>query len=189
MAKQIASRSSSSSGSSNSSTSFSDSNSFSGLDYGAKALVDQQFNEGIAAATGLRSSQSADYDKALQQQQQLGVYGRQNINRDMDAAANSVGSRLAGTGLYNSTMQQTMRNGVERERQTALLGHEESLRRDYLDILLSQLGQNSDVDLAALDLYGQRASTLPTYSQSNSNNSSTSNSASSSFSNARSYFR
>ena len=162
------------------STSLSQSSSRSGVDLNVKKLIDDQYDKSIVQANHLGTALGQGYDSALGLQALQGLYARSQINRDFDAQRNSVGSQLAGTGLYNSTVMGNMKQGVERERQASLLANEESVRKGLIDVLLSKLGSQQEVGLTAADLYGRKASTLPTYSVSNSLSGSTSKSSNSS---------
>ena len=153
----------------------------------AKAQADAQFDNAIkqlqdssgnvAAVTGQRQAAiERDYAQLLGMLAQQGGYERGRIGRDFNSQAGSVGAALAGTGLYNSTIQDNMRQGVERNRAEALLGLEESLRGQRAEALgmktqLSDtaagqgLTTSTQFATALANIMGQKAGTIPTMSR------------------------
>lgn len=155
----------------------------SGLDYGAKSLLDRQAQMGIDYAGTLQaavddrfndrvSSLNQGYDTTLAQLRQLGGYDRARINREAESRSNSVGAQLAGTGLYNSTVMPTLRQGVERDRLEAQGQLDESLRQQSIATLLQkvqavdsaradQITANSDIGKVIAELYARMSSNTP----------------------------
>ncbi|MEM7812722.1 MAG: hypothetical protein AAF532_14700, partial [Planctomycetota bacterium] len=121
----------------------SNSTSTSRLDYNAKAATDAQIQQGLDYAKLLRGQSSAasdaristlndSFDRLQGKVSELGTYDRNRINRDAQARSNSIGAQLAGTGLYNSTVLPTLRQGVERDRLEAVGQLDESLRNQEI---------------------------------------------------------
>lgn len=155
-----------------------------------KGLSDKYFGQAISSASnygdqlagtaGRRESGIADnYADQLALLQGIGNAQAARINRDFAAAAGSVGSNLAGTGLYNTTVQGNMQQGVERNRQEAMGALQEQLAQQQLAALQSKGQQTSQAQseemssqlaLAQLlsSLYGQQATYMPTLSESTS---------------------
>lgn len=89
-----------------------------------------------------------------------GEASRNRIYRDFGNERNSVGSQLAGTGLYNSTVSANLRQGVDRNQAEALGGLDEKLR-DQLTALLSQKAQGaSEIEGDSSQLMTQLANIL-----------------------------
>lgn len=131
----------------------------SGVDLAAKALGDSQIGQGVEYAKTLRDSSNtltdrriaglnSGYANILSQMSTLGQADRARINRDAVARSNSVGAQLAGTGLYNSTVLPTLRQGVERDRLEAQGALDQSLREQSIGALLQQI---QSVDVARAD--------------------------------------
>ena len=155
-----------------------------------KGLSDKYFGQAVSSATGYgdqlagtagrRESGIADnYAEQLALLQGIGNAQAARINRDFAAAAGSVGSNLAGTGLYNTTVQGNMQQGVERNRQEAMGALQDQLAQQQLAALQSTGQQTSQAQsdemssqlaLAQLlsGLYGQQATYMPTLSESSS---------------------
>ena len=155
-----------------------------------KNLSDKYFGQGLSAATdyGDRLSATAskresgiadNYADQLALLQGIGDAQAARINRDFAAAAGSVGANLAGTGLYNTTVQGNMQSGVERDRQEAMGALQEQLAQQQLAALQSKGQQTSQAQseemssqlaLAQLlsGIYGQQATYMPTLSESTS---------------------
>lgn len=74
---------------------------------------------------------------------QMGGSETNRINRDFASRAGSIGAKLGGTGLYNSTVQGNMRNGVMRNQQEALGNLGEALRGQRLGAITQNAGQVS----------------------------------------------
>lgn len=155
-----------------------------------KNLSDKYFGQASGAATdyGAKMAETAsrkesgiadNYAEQLALLQGIGDAQAARINRDFAAQAGSVGSQLAGTGLYNSTVQGNMQQGVERNRQEAMGALQEQLAQQQLAALQSKGQQTSQAQseemssqlaLAQLlsGLYGQQATYMPTLSDSSS---------------------
>jgi hypothetical protein len=102
------------------------------------AGVDQRYQGSIAEMWGLSQQQAADY---LKNMEGMGEASRQRIYRDSTAGRNSVGSELASTGLYNTSVLGTMQMQVDRNRNEALGQLDEGLRKEraeYLNQITSQ---------------------------------------------------
>ena len=156
-----------------------------------KQISDQQFAGGIGAGNNLagRMQQLAgtqvsdlrgNYAQQLALLNQLGGSERSRINRDFNAQANSVGSQLAGTGLYNSTVAGNMAQGVERNRSESLnqlqemlmaqqLGGLQNLAQGVSSAQQNQMANQTDIGNMLSALYSSQAQTLPTLSASSSN--------------------
>lgn len=189
-------------GSSNGSASQSLSNSRTYFSPEMQKLSDKYFTEGRGEvqsyADRLRSlSQDrvggirSNYAGQLELLNRLGGTEQDRINRDFASQANSVGANLAGTGLYNTTVQGNMAQGVERNRQESLGALSEALRGQQLAALqgsgqqVSQAqGDDMQTTLALAQLlsgmYEKQGSFMPTLSESMSK----SENASSSYSRA-----
>ncbi|MEO1615067.1 MAG: hypothetical protein AAFV88_04405 [Planctomycetota bacterium] len=168
----------------------------SSLDYNAKAATDAQIQQGLDYAKLLRGETSNAADARIStlndsfaelenKVSQLGSYDRNRIDRDAQSRSNSVGAQLAGTGLYNSTVLPTLRQGVERDRLEAQGQLDESLRNQNISTLLSkiqsvdaarldQISFDSELGQAISELYALMGRNQPTASSSESNSSSTS---------------
>ncbi len=153
-----------------------------------KQLSEKYFSEGRGEvqsyADRLRSLSSdriggirSNYAEQLELLNRLGGTEQDRINRDFSAQANSVGANLAGTGLYNTTVQGNMAQGVERNRQESLGALSEALRGQQLAALqgtgqqVSQAqGDDMQTQLALAQLlsgmYEQQGSYMPTLSES-----------------------
>ena len=156
-----------------------------------KAISDAQFNNGInagntaaASIAGMGEQQVAglqdNYAQQMALMAQMGGYEQGRINRDFDNQVNSVGASLAGTGLYNSTVQGNMAQGVERNRQESLgqlnasllgqqLGATANLGNQVSAAQGQQQGLQNSLAQMLSGLYSQQASTLPTLSSQESN--------------------
>lgn len=156
---------------------------FSGIDYGAKALGDTQIGQGIdymnqvrRQLQGLTDQRVGDmrqnHGLQLSHMQQMGGYQGDRINRNYDAQAGSVGAALAGTGLYNSTVQGNMRQGVERNRQESLGQLDASLRDQQLQSLMAytsgasnaqgeNIGAQAGLGKVISDMYARMAANAP----------------------------
>ena len=155
-----------------------------------KALSDKYFGAASDSVTGFQgklgeladnrtSGLTDNYAGQLALLQGIGNAQRDRINRDFAAQAGGVGAALAGTGLYNTTVQGNMAQGVERNRQEALGQLSESLAQQQLGALQGSGQQisaahgdemSAQLALAQLlsGLYESQASYLPTLSQSKS---------------------
>lgn len=156
-----------------------------------KAISDKQFGTGLDAGNQAASAIAqmgqnqvaglqSNYGQQLAQMQQMGGYERGRINRDFDNQANSVGAALAGTGLYNSTVQGNMTQGVNRNRGEAMgqleanlmnqqLGATQNLGNQVSVAQDSQMGYQSQLANMLSGMYQSQATTLPTLSQQSSN--------------------
>ena len=163
-----------------------------------KKLSEKYFSEGRGEVQGyadrLRSLASdriggirSNYAEQLELLNRLGGTEQDRINRDFAAQANSVGGNLAGTGLYNTTVQGNMAQGVERNRQESLGALSEALRAQQLAALqgsgqqVSQAqGDDMQTTLALAQLlsgmYEAQGSYMPTLSESMSKSENLSNS-------------
>lgn len=132
---------------------------------------------------GIRSN----YAEQLELLNRLGGTEQDRINRDFSAQANSVGANLAGTGLYNTTVQGNMAQGVERNRQDSLGALSEALRSQQLTALQGSgeqvtqaQGDNEQTTLALAQLlsgmYEKQGSYMPTLTESISRSENASNS-------------
>lgn len=156
-----------------------------------KGISDKQFAAGIGAGERLSDrmrklagTQVADlranYADQLALMNRLGGAERDRINRDFTNQANSIGSQLAGTGLYNSTVAGNMAQGVERNRSEALnqlqemliaqqLGGLQNLAQGVSAAQQNQMGNQTDIGQMLSALYSSQAQTLPTLSDQQSN--------------------
>tara|TARA_Y100000389_G_scaffold48812_2_gene44364 strand:- start:3511 stop:4134 length:624 start_codon:yes stop_codon:yes gene_type:complete len=163
-----------------------------------KQLSEKYFDEGrgeVQSYADRLRSLSADrvggirsnYAEQLELLNRLGGTEQDRINRDFASQANSVGANLAGTGLYNTTVQGNMAQGVERNRQESLGALSEALRGQQLAALqgtgqqVSQAqGDDMQTQLALAQLlsgmYEQQGSYMPTLSESMSRSENASNS-------------
>lgn len=168
----------------------SESTSMSGLDTQAKGISDSQFKDAYGKAGALsntlmggygqmRQSAGGMFDDAMSRIAQLGDYSRGRINRDFNAQRGTAGQALANTGLYNTTVRENLRQGVERNRAEALGQLDESLRKQQIDTLMQRiqsmlgidqqaLGSQQQVGLQGLGFLADMAKTLPNYSRSTS---------------------
>lgn len=156
--------------------------------FGAAAESTQGYQDQLSQLAEKRTSGLSDnYAGQLSLLQGIGNAQRDRINRDFSAQAGGVGAALAGTGLYNTTVQGNMAQGVERNRQEALGQLSEMLSQQQLGALQSSGQQisaaqgdemSAQLALAQLlsGLYESQASFMPTLSQSTSQSESGSNS-------------
>jgi len=156
--------------------------------FGAAAESTQGYQGQLSQLAEKRTSNLSDnYAGQLSLLQGIGNAQRDRINRDFSAQAGGVGAALAGTGLYNTTVQGNMAQGVERNRQEALGQLSEMLSQQQLGALQSSGQQisaaqgdemSAQLALAQLlsGLYESQASFMPTLSQSTSKSESGSNS-------------
>jgi hypothetical protein len=132
------------------SSSTSSSSSSSQLDQAAKALLDAQSLQGINYNKGLldrilaqsdqrQSSLAQQFATARQSLTGLGDADRARINRDAQSRRGTVGAELAGTGLYNSTILSSLRQGVDRDRMEAIGDVDESVRKQTIDFDVNQI--------------------------------------------------
>jgi hypothetical protein len=96
------------------------------------AGVDDRYQQSIQEMWGLSQQQAADY---LKNMEGMGDAARQRIYRDATAGRNSVGSELATTGLYNTSVLGTLQMQVDRNRNEALGQLDEGLRRERAEYL------------------------------------------------------
>ena len=153
-----------------------------------KKLSDKYFGAAAESATGYQAKLdqlankrtaglSDNYAGQLALLQGIGDAQRDRINRDFAAQAGGVGAALAGTGLYNTTVQGNMAQGVERNRQEALNQLSDSLTQQQLAALQ---GSGQQISAAQADeisaqlalaqllsgLYESQGTFMPTLSQS-----------------------
>src|SRR5690606_33017489 len=95
--------------------------------------IDRRYSGAIGEIQGLGQQQINDY---LAMTEGLGEASRERIYRDSQADHNSVGSALAGTGLYNSTVLGTLQMQVQRNRNEAIGQLDEGLRRERAQALM-----------------------------------------------------
>jgi len=156
--------------------------------FGAAAESTQGYQDQLSQLAENRTSGLSDnYAGQLSLLQGIGNAQRDRINRDFASQAGGVGAALAGTGLYNTTVQGNMAQGVERNRQEALGQLSEMLSQQQLGALQGSGQQisaaqgdemSAQLALAQLlsGLYESQASFMPTLSQSSSQSESGSNS-------------
>lgn len=129
-----------------------------GLDQN-RGAIDQRFSQAMSGLKDGARQQVADYLSAVDG---MGEDSRQRIYRDATAARNSVGSQLAGTGLYNSTVMGSMQAGVDRDRNEALGALDEQLRRERAntlnDITAQALNRQAQFSQGQLGMLGEMAS-------------------------------
>lgn len=152
-----------------------------------KAISDKQFGKGIdagnaaAAAIASRGDQQiadlrTNYADQMALMAQMGGYERGRINRDFDNQVASVGQNLAGTGLYNTTVQGNMVQGVNRNRAESLgqleaalmqqqLGAQQNLGNQVAAAQDSQMGYQNQLANMLSGMYQSQATTLPTLSK------------------------
>ena len=134
-----------------------------------------------------RSDYLGVMDQAVSDTKELGTAQRARIMRDALAARNSVGGQLAGNGLYNTTVQENMKQGVDRNREEAIGGLEESLRQQLLDVMMRRaegldgitgdsIANQREVGTTGIGVLAQKAGFNPTTSTSTSQSTSTNNS-------------
>lgn len=92
-----------------------------------RGAIDGRYGQAMAGMDAASNQQMQAY---LASTEGMGDASRDRIYRDSSAARNSVGSQLAGTGLYNSTVMGSMQAGVDRDRNEALGALDEQLRRE-----------------------------------------------------------
>lgn len=177
-------------GSSSGNTSQSTSNSGTFFSPEMKKLSDKYFGAATESTQGYQAQMSQlaanrtsglsdNYAGQLSLLQGIGNAQRDRINRDFSAQAGGVGAALAGTGLYNTTVQGNMAQGVERNRQEALGQLSEMLSQQQLGALQGSGQQiaaaqgdemSSQLALAQLlsGLFESQASFMPTLSSSTS---------------------
>jgi|DEB0MinimDraft_10_1074344.scaffolds.fasta_scaffold50692_2 hypothetical protein len=148
--------------------------------FGQATGAASDYGSQVAGTAARKESGIADnYAEQLALLQGIGDAQAARINRDFAARAGSVGSQLAGTGLYNTTVQGNMQQGVERNRQEAMGALQEQLAQQQLAALQSKGQQTSQAQseemssqlaLAQLlsGLYGQQGTYMPTLSESQS---------------------
>lgn len=168
--------------------SISQSSSNSGVDRSALGLYDGYFSQGMGYLQGLYgqdntaqrlSTLGGYYDQASQLASTLGGTTRAQINRSYNDYGNSIGAQTAATGLYNSTIGDTMRMSSNRDRQVALSGLDEQLRSQQMGLVQQragatdqiygdQLGYLSQLGQIGAGMYQSRYQNIPTYSTSSS---------------------
>lgn len=148
--------------------------------FGAASDATESYQKKIDQLAANRTAGLSDnYAGQLALLQGIGDAQRDRINRDFAAQAGGVGAALAGTGLYNTTVQGNMAQGVERNRQEALNQLSESLAQQQLGALqgtgqqiAAAQGDEMSAQLALAQLlsglYESQASFMPTLSQSKS---------------------
>lgn len=97
-----------------------------------RGAIDNRYGQAMAGMDAAANQQMQAY---LASTNGMGDASRDRIYRDATAARNSVGSQLAGTGLYNSTVMGSMQSGVDRDRNEALASLDEQLRRERSNTL------------------------------------------------------
>ena len=107
----------------------------------AASNTDNRYTAALGDLDARSQAQISQYDAGMQG---VGDASRARIYRDSTAERNSVGSGLAATGLYNSTVLSTLQQGVNRNRNEALGTLDEGLRRERTQYL-------ADITNRALD--------------------------------------
>lgn len=97
-----------------------------------RGAIDNRYGQAMAGMDAAANQQMQAYLAATNG---MGDASRDRIYRDANAARNSVGAQLAGTGLYNSTVMGSMQSGVDRDRNEALASLDEQLRRERSNTL------------------------------------------------------
>lgn len=103
--------------------------------------IDQQYSQATAELQGMDDKLVKDY---LEMMQGMGDASRERIYRDSKADFGSVGSQLAGTGLYNTTVLGSLQQGVNRNRNEAVGQLDENLRRERAQYLTDLTGKALD---------------------------------------------
>jgi hypothetical protein len=107
-----------------------------------------QFDDLDRRYTGAMAELQGEDTKLIEQylamMQGMGDASRERIYRDSVADRNSVGSGLAGTGLYNSTVLGSLQQSVNRNRNEAIGQLDEGLRREKAQHLTELTGRALD---------------------------------------------
>ena len=110
-------------------------------------------------ATGAGANMAQMHQQARDAANQVGGAARERINEDAIRNLASAQQGLTSRGLGNTTVRETTRRGVERDRQLSQRGIDEQQAQLRSNLLMQQAGQqaNQQQALASLDLQRQSA--------------------------------
>ena len=118
----------------------------------SRQQLTNQYQKAINDANAANESR---YQQALGNLEGVGTSQRADINQRFNSSQSSVNQSLVDSGLANTTVLPTMRQGVERNRQSALGELETGLARERNQIIQSRNDIAPNLEFLYQMLYGQ----------------------------------
>ena len=118
----------------------------------SRQQLTSQYQQAIDDANAANESR---YQEALSNLDGVGTSQRADINQRFDSSHSAVNQSLVDSGLANTTVLPTMRQGVERNRQSALGELDASLARERNQVIQSRNDIAPNLEFLYQMLYGQ----------------------------------